>query len=124
MSRFDPQKDEDRAYLAGALTAFALGLKVEDMLSGSRGSSAVSRARQISMYLMRASLGMSLSRVARAFGRDRSTVSHACHVIEDLRDDVDFDIWIEQLSVGLSSVAVLNAAPPVDADGVACARQA
>ena len=120
MSRFNPQKDEDRAYLAGALTAFALGLKAEDVLSGGRGSCAESRARQIAMYLLRAGLGMSLSRVARAFGRDRSTVSHACQVVEDLRDDADFDIWIDQLSVGLSSVAVLGAAP-AQAEGVACA---
>jgi len=111
---FDPQKDEDRAYLAGALTAYALGLKAEDVLSGGRGSPAESRARQVAMYLLRASLGMSLSRVARAFTRDRSTVSHACQVIEDLRDDPDFDIWLEQLSVGLSSVAVLGEAPTED----------
>ena len=90
------------------------------MLSGGRGSPAEARARQVAMYLLRASLGMSLSRVARAFSRDRSTVSHACHVIEDLRDDPDFDIWVEQLSVGLCSVAVLGGASFDDAR-VACA---
>ena len=36
MSDFDPRKDEDRAYLAGALTAYALGLKPEEVLSGGR----------------------------------------------------------------------------------------
>lgn len=120
MSRFDPRKDEDRAYLAGALTAFALGLKLEDVLSGGRGSPAESRARHIAMYLLRTGLGMSLGRVARAFNRDRSTVAYACQIIEDLRDDPDFDIWIEQLSVGLSSVVVLGEAP-VDREGIACA---
>lgn len=121
MSRFDPRKDEDRAYLAGALTAFALGMKTEAVLGGGRGSPAVSRARHIAMYLLRAGLGMSLARVAGAFGRDRSTVAYACQVIEDLRDDPDFDIWIEQLSVGLSSVAVLGEAPDEYA-GAACAE--
>ena len=120
MSQFDPRKDEDRAYLAGALTAYALGLKAEDVLGGTRGSSGEARARQIAMYLLRASLGMSLSRVARAFARDRSTVSYACQVIEDLRDDPDFDIWVEQLSVGLASVSMLGAMSS-DAEGVACA---
>lgn len=120
MSNFDPRKDEDRAYLAGALTAYALGLKPEEVLSGGRGSPAEARGRQVAMYLLRASLGMSLSRVARAFSRDRSTVSHACHVIEDLRDDPDFDIWVEQLSVGLCSVAVLGGTSFDDAR-VACA---
>ena len=27
----------------------------------------------------------------RGFGRDRTTVLHACHLIEDLRDDAEFD---------------------------------
>ena len=39
MPDFDPQKDEGRAYLAGALTAYALGLKAEDVMSGGRGLS-------------------------------------------------------------------------------------
>ena len=111
MSRFNPRKDDDLAYLSSALTAFALGLKVDELLSGGRGSLAESRGRQISMYLMRTGLGMSLGRVARAFGRDRSTVAYACQVVEDLRDDADFDIWVEQLTVGLSSVAVLGGTP-------------
>lgn len=86
MPDFDPQKDQVRAYLAGALTAYALGLKAEDVMSGGRGGSP-------------------------AEARARSTVSYACQVTEDLRDDPDFDIWVEQLSVGLSSVAVLGEAP-------------
>ncbi|MEZ5947078.1 MAG: helix-turn-helix domain-containing protein [Hyphomonas sp.] len=108
MSEFNPARDDDRAYLAAALTAFALGLKAEDVLRGDRGSKASSRARQIAMYLLRAGLGMSLSRVARTFRRDRTTVSYSCHLIEDMRDDPDFDIWIEQLTVGLTSVAALG----------------
>jgi len=34
---------------------------------------------------------LSLTEVARGFARDRTTVSHACHLIEDRRDDPDFD---------------------------------
>lgn len=110
MSEFDPQKDEDRAYLAAALTAYALGLKTESILCAQRRSPAEARARHIAIYLLRTSLGMSLSRVARAFNRDRTTVAYACNLIEDCRDDSDFDIWIEQLAVGLSSVVVLDGA--------------
>ena len=106
MQDFDPQKDEDRAYLAAALTAYALGLKTEAILSRQRRSPAEARGRQIAMYL----LGMSLSRVARAFNRDRTTVAYGCNLIEDCRDDPDFDVWIEQLAVGLSSVVVLDGA--------------
>ncbi len=49
------------------------------------------------MYLLHAGFGLSLARVANAFRRDRSTVGHACHLIEDRRDDLDFDDWIDRL---------------------------
>jgi hypothetical protein len=39
--------------------------------------------------------GLFFGRVAEAFGRDRSTIAYACHMIEDRRDDCVFDdrIW-------------------------------
>lgn len=110
MADFNPQRDEDRAYLAGALVAYALGLKAEVVLSEERGNPVHARARHIAMYLTHTACGMSLARVARAFGRDRSTISHACRIIEDYREDADFDIWIEQLSSGIQSVVLLGAA--------------
>ncbi|MGH1422655.1 MAG: helix-turn-helix domain-containing protein [Hyphomonas sp.] len=113
MTKFNPQKDEDRAYLAAALTAYALGLKLETLLSAGRGSPAESRARHIAIYLAHVGLGMSLSRVARAFDRDRSTVSYACHLVEDLRDEDAFDDFIDQLTVGLVSVVKLDEAVAV-----------
>jgi hypothetical protein len=110
---FDPHKDEDGAYLATALVAYALGLKTEDVFSAvfssGRGSRAAVQARHIAIYLTHAGLGMSLARVSRAFGRDRSTVAYACHVVEDRREDVDFDVWCDQLEVGLRSVVGLKA---------------
>jgi hypothetical protein len=53
---------------------------------------------------------ISLARVAMAFERDRSTVSHACHRIEDRRDEPQFDQWIESLEA-MARRAPLNAAP-------------
>jgi len=44
MAKFDPQKDEDRAYLAAALTAYALGVKLETILSPERGRPIQARA--------------------------------------------------------------------------------
>ena len=110
MADFNPQRDEDRAYLAGALVAYALGLRIESVLSAERGNPVHARARHIAMYLTHTACGMSLSRVARAFGRDRSTVSHGCRIVEDYREDADFDIWIEQLSSGIQSVVLLGTA--------------
>lgn len=109
MAKFDPRKDADRAYLAAALTAYALGLRFEALLATGRGTPQESRARHIAMYLTHVGLGMSLARVARAFDRDRSTVSYACHVVEDARDDEAFDDLIEQLTLGLTSVVPLEA---------------
>ncbi len=56
-----------------------------------RGEIDVSRARQIAMYVTHVVLGMTMRDVATGFSRDRTTVVHACHLIEDMRDDPDFD---------------------------------
>jgi len=56
-----------------------------------RTSLGVARVRQIAMYVAHVGLGLSMSEVGRGFGRDRTTVLHACHLVEDLRDDGDFD---------------------------------
>ena len=55
----------------------------------SRGQ--VARIRQIAMYVAHTVLDMSMAEVGRGFGRDRTTVLHAVHLIEDLRDDPTFD---------------------------------
>lgn len=51
----------------------------------------VSRVRQIAMYVSHVVLGLTMTDVGRGFGRDRTTVLHACHLIEDMRDDPEFD---------------------------------
>jgi len=50
--------------------------------------------RQIAMYVSHVVLCHSLTDIGLAFGRDRTTVSHACHVIEDRRDEPGFDRFI------------------------------
>lgn len=100
--------DRNGARLSAGLVAYAFDLTTDRILSGQRGSTDVSRARQIAMYLAHVGLGMSLARVGIAFGRDRSTVAHACHLVEEFRDDPEFDSWIEQLEQGLGVVAGLR----------------
>lgn len=56
-----------------------------------RSSLSVSRVRQIAMYVTHVALGLSMREVGQGFGRDRTTVLHACHQIEDMRDDQEFD---------------------------------
>lgn len=56
-----------------------------------RSSLQISRVRQVAMYVTHVSLAVSMRDVGTGFGRDRTTVLHACHTIEDLRDDREFD---------------------------------
>lgn len=72
------------------LSAF-FNISGKELRSHSRCERAVARVRQIGMYVVHVTLGMSMTEVGRAFGRDRSTVAHACHLIEDMREDQDFD---------------------------------
>lgn len=50
--------------------------------------------RQISMYVCHVALRMPQQDIGVAFGRDRTTVSHACHVVEDRRDDRVYDEFV------------------------------
>lgn len=54
-------------------------------------------ARQVAMYLAHVVCGLSLTEVGLLFGRDRTTVSHACAIVEDCRDDPSFDRLMEHL---------------------------
>jgi chromosomal replication initiation ATPase DnaA len=94
--RVMPLKDRARAVLAMSLAGYALDVPVSRVEEDGRDSS-VAFARQVAMYLASIAFGMSLARVAAAFGRDRSTVAHACRHIEDMRDDARFDTWIGAL---------------------------
>ena len=89
--------DRPKAQLATGIVAYALGFDLNEMMSGARGSRETCTARQVAMYLTYTSFEMSLSRCAYAFDRDRSTVAHACQIIENRRDQLDFDQWVEGL---------------------------
>lgn len=103
----DRQLDEARAQLAMGMVGYALGLPVDEMMTARRGSAGVAYGRQIAMYAVYVGFGISLARVAIAFGRDRSTVAHACHLIEDKRDDVHLDEWLDELETALRQAAGL-----------------
>ncbi len=53
------------------------------------------------MYLMHVSLQRLYRDVGAFFGRDRTTVSYACALIEELRDDGAFDAEVERLEAAL-----------------------
>jgi chromosomal replication initiation ATPase DnaA len=77
--------------LVQPVVAYFYNVSIDDMRAGTRRGARAAFARQIAMYLMHVIYGLSMSEVAGNFGRDRSTACHACHRIEDLRDDPGFD---------------------------------
>lgn len=96
--------DEARARLTRALVCFAFNVKENELAAATRSNARAAFARQIAMYLSHVAFELSLSRVAFAFGRDRTTVSHACHLIEDRRDDPGFDEQLDGLERVLRDV--------------------
>jgi chromosomal replication initiation ATPase DnaA len=97
--------DEAAALLSAGAASYALGAPVDEIVGQSRGSAGAAFARQVAMYVCHVVFEWSLARVARAFGRDRSTVAHACHSIEDRRDDEAFDDWIAALEHSVRAAA-------------------
>jgi DnaA-like protein len=77
--------------VAALATAAAFAVPVGELIATSRRCAYVAFARQSAMYLAHVAFGLSYSQVARAFGRDRTTAAHACHLIEDRRDDPGID---------------------------------
>jgi Bacterial dnaA protein helix-turn-helix len=78
------------------------------LLGPTRGSPEQATARQMAMYLTHVGFGMSLQRTAGAFGRDRSTIAHACHKMEDARDIDSIDLLLEQLEQALGALPPPN----------------
>lgn len=89
--------DEAAAQLAASIASYGLGVPEDEIIGLKRGSAQVAFARHVAMYLCHTGFELSLGRVAVAFARDRSTVAHACHAIEDRREEEQFDNWIGAL---------------------------
>lgn len=77
--------------------ARAWNVPIAEMRSPTRRKAPVAQARQVAMYLTHVLYGFSLSAVGRHFGRDRTTAAHACRLIEDRRDDENFDMLLDRL---------------------------
>ena len=73
------------------IAAAIFSLPSRELRRPGRCADAISRVRQIAMYVTHVVLGLSMTEIGKGFGRDRTTVMHACHLVEDLRDDDDFD---------------------------------
>ena len=77
---------------------------VHDLGAPTRGSRRAAFARQVAMYLAHVVCGLSLTEVGTFFARDRTTVAHACSVVEDRRDDPELDGRLEHLERAVASL--------------------
>jgi hypothetical protein len=90
---------ETRALRVIIEQAVALGFDIEPELLSypTRGRARTALARQVGMYVTHVGLSFSLTQVGQLFDRDRTTVAHACRMVELRRDDATFDRAIELL---------------------------
>ncbi|SFC44607.1 helix-turn-helix domain-containing protein [Devosia psychrophila] len=86
-----------------ALVAQQKSVPIRLLTDANRGRRGAARARQLAMYLSHVVYGRSLAEIGKAFGRDRTTVSYACALIEDMRDDPRFDEEVCALELQLET---------------------
>lgn len=86
-----------------AAVARAFAVPVQRLRAASRGTADIALARQVAIYLVRVGSEYRFADVGRAFGRDRTTAAHACWVVEDRRDDGEFDRVLTALEGGLAA---------------------
>lgn len=97
--------------LVKQLTAHFFGVTEEELIAPTRKGANAALARQVAMYICHVALGFSFSEVGELFGRDRTTASHACKVIEDRRDNSEFDRFIIRLEVAVLALIGRESAP-------------
>lgn len=92
------------AQLAEAAVCGALQLPAGALRTG-RGPRRIAFARQLAMYLSHVGFGLTLTEVGACFDRDRTTVRHACALVEDRRDQPAFDLAVSALEAGVLHLA-------------------
>jgi len=102
------QYEKALAELVCAIVSIEFGIPTADLLSRTKGPAHMSYARQVAMYLMHVVFQIRIAGVGRAFGRDPSTASYACRIIEDERENTLFDHKLQILEELLNSTAILR----------------
>ena len=92
------------AALCGAAAAASLAVPQNQIAARPR-TQRVARARQMAIYLAHVGFGLNYTNLGEAFGRDRTTIRHACFRIEDARDEIGFDRALDYLEGALRAHA-------------------
>lgn len=104
-SQAHPVLNDDLRSIIEATVAGVFDVESERLRQPTRGRANVALARQVAMYIAHVGYGLSLTDVGVLFERDRTTVAHACSVVEQRRDDPRFDAAIQLLDL---VIRVLN----------------
>ncbi len=102
------------ARLAEVAMLAVAGVPAAQMRGRRRGIRNVAAARQTAMYLSHVVFGLSFTRVGICFGRDRTTVSHACALVEEWREDPRLELGLGAMEAGLAALtrSLMPAARP------------
>ena len=104
------------AFTARRVVGRAMGVAESALAGDSRDRKEVAFARQVAMYLAHVAYQLTYQEAAEAFGRERTTVQHACAVVEDAREDGGpFDRLLDRLEARLRDLAMLSTGYPTAA---------
>lgn len=121
------EAQDDKRLLRGAacVVAFALDLAPETFFRPTRGSTREAEARQILLAVVRRAAAISrhditVQRLGRAIGRDRTSVAHALSKIENACEvDGDVDAFVDalaDLTRKLLAISAVSSAAIADAE--------
>ncbi len=85
------------ARMAKEIVCEAYSIPHAELMAPDRRGAALAKARQTAMYLAHVVGQLTLYEVSEHFGRDRSTVSHACINVEDSRDSPVVEMQLEYM---------------------------
>jgi len=110
------------------ITSEACNVSLLEMKTPNRQRAKVAFARQLAMYLCHVIGQIPMSEISVVFQRDRTTVSYACHIIEDRRDSAFFNAQIEFMETAMRErIQIVFAqlrAPRVNSHAIKRARAA
>ena len=103
-----PAAREALRILIEDIVADVFGVDADLLRQPTRGRARIALARQVAMYIAHIGSGLTLTEAGMVFERDRTTVAHACAVVEMRRDDREFDegvVLLEQIIRAISGTA-------------------
>lgn len=94
---------------AAAVIAASCGVAFPDVMSETRGGPRAALARHLLAYTLRVEYDWTTVRVGGVMNRDRTTVSHSCEVITDIREEhYPVDEWIVSLKSAIAHMQTLH----------------